>query len=192
MLPNDALQRPRQVWVRRTVRALTAAALFAVPLVALIQLGPGLVPGLAGDAAAAPAAPEATPINPLTFDAPARTVERAAVEQKDANRAAARLTAAKQEEATLLDDWHFTQSPFMQSNQFFPIFVDFADMFFSFDPANFGFSFRFITIIDLPIPGFGNILIILPSPPPRFFHRHSGGAPPIIIVINPPPVSPFH
>lgn len=198
MLPNDALQQPKRGWVRRTVRALTAAALFAIPLVALTQLGPGLVHGLTADAAAAPA----TPLNPLTFDAPARTVERAAVQKKDANRAAARLAAAKREEATELDDWHFTQfsyspwynyqSPYYQSNEYLPFFFGFGGSLFAFQPSPFGFGYGygFSSIFILQVPQFVQVVIVQIFSFPRFFHRHQS-SPPIIIIINPPPVSPY-
>ena len=104
MLPNNTSDRPTRGWGRCAARTFTAIVLFAVPLGALAFLGPGLVPAAADSIAAA--APLST--NPLTFDAPAQTVAQTAAQQRDAARQAARLSLEKQEEATVLDDWHYT------------------------------------------------------------------------------------
>lgn len=110
MLPNQASQRPPRGWGRLVVRTLTAVVLLPVPLFALTQLAPGLVSAAAGDSAPDDKGARAS-ANPLTFDAPARTVGQAAAQQKDAARDAARLARIGQEEATVLDDWHFTRLP---------------------------------------------------------------------------------
>jgi hypothetical protein len=98
----------------------TAAVLLAVPLLAGTHLW-------AGASSLSPADKPAGVTdrldvtgrdNPLTFDAPASTVAKASARRKGADVAAAKSAAPRQEEATALDDWEYTQ--FFVGNQFVP------------------------------------------------------------------------